>query len=131
MNIDEDRGNALRLAAAVVEAALSAAPGARLASMAGGDKRNAIPRECSAQLAVPQAELAAATAAAEARAAELRGEFGHREPHLAVAAMQSEAPVAVLSSEGGRRLLDLVFVLPHGPVKKSHTMEGEAGNKAL
>ena len=43
------------MAAAVVEAALAAVPEARLVSMQGGDKRNAIPRECTAILAVSEA----------------------------------------------------------------------------
>lgn len=45
-------GNAVRMAAAVAEAALAASPGARLCSIQGGDKRNAIPRECLATIAV-------------------------------------------------------------------------------
>lgn len=50
-------GNAVSMAAAAVEAALVAAPAARLVTMQGGDKRNAIPRECSALLAVRAAWL--------------------------------------------------------------------------
>ena len=52
INIHEDRANAVRLAAATAEAVLAAVPGARLVSLSGGDKRNAIPRECSVLLAV-------------------------------------------------------------------------------
>ncbi len=40
------------MAAAVVEASLAAVPATRLVSLQGGDKRNAIPRECSALLVV-------------------------------------------------------------------------------
>jgi dipeptidase D len=52
LNISEDRGNAVRFVAQIVNAVLSAAPSARLESVAGGDKRNAIAREASATLAV-------------------------------------------------------------------------------
>ena len=40
------------MAAAVAEASLAHVPAARLVTMQGGDKRNAIPRECSALLVV-------------------------------------------------------------------------------
>ena len=43
---------AVRMAAAAAEAALAAAPGGVLVTIAGGDKRNAIPRECSATIVV-------------------------------------------------------------------------------
>lgn len=52
LNIAEDRGNAVRLAARVADAVMSATPGTRLAGIAGGDKRNAIPREAAATLLV-------------------------------------------------------------------------------
>jgi hypothetical protein len=47
-------GNAVRMAAVVADAVLSAVPGARLCTMQGGDKRNAIARECRATLAVSE-----------------------------------------------------------------------------
>ena len=52
LNINEDRGNAVRFVAQIVNAVLSAAPTAKLASIAGGDKRNAIAREASATVLV-------------------------------------------------------------------------------
>ena len=52
LNIAEDRGNAVRLAARVADAVIAATPGVRLARIAGGDKRNAIAREASATLLV-------------------------------------------------------------------------------
>lgn len=45
-------GNAVRMAAATVEAVLAAVPAARIVGMRGGDKRNAIARECTATVAV-------------------------------------------------------------------------------
>jgi hypothetical protein len=52
LNIDEDRGNAVRFAARIADAVLAAAPGSALAAITGGDKRNAIPREASATVLV-------------------------------------------------------------------------------
>ena len=53
LNIGEGRGNAVVFAARAADAVLSGVPGARLAAIVGGDKRNAIPREASATLTVP------------------------------------------------------------------------------
>ena len=52
LNIAEDRGNAVQFVARLANAVLKAAPNARLARLAGGDKRNAIAREASADLVV-------------------------------------------------------------------------------
>lgn len=58
LNINEDRGNAVRFVAQVTNAVLKAAPNARLAHISGGDKRNAIPREASAEIVVRIPRLA-------------------------------------------------------------------------
>ena len=55
LNIGEDRGNAVIMAAQLVEAVLKAVPAARLAAFQGGDKRNALAREASALLLVRSA----------------------------------------------------------------------------
>lgn len=86
INISEDRGNAVKMAAGIVEAVLSEVPGARLVSMAGGDKRNAIPRECFSTLAVPATAAAVAQVVVERCAAELKREYGAKEDKLAVVA---------------------------------------------
>lgn len=52
LNINEDRGNAVRFVGRVADAILAAAPGTALASVSGGDKRNAIPREAAATVLV-------------------------------------------------------------------------------
>ncbi len=52
LNIGEGRGNAVVFAARIADAVVSGVPGARLAVICGGDKRNAIPREAGATLAV-------------------------------------------------------------------------------
>ena len=52
LNIAEDRGNAVRFVARLADAVLKAAPKSQLARISGGDKRNAIAREASADLVV-------------------------------------------------------------------------------
>ena len=52
LNISEDRGNAVLLAAQVLQAVLKGQPEVRLVSLTAGDKRNAIAREATAFLEV-------------------------------------------------------------------------------
>lgn len=52
LNISEDRGNAVALAALVLQAVVKAHPDVRVISLTAGDKRNAIAREASAILEV-------------------------------------------------------------------------------
>jgi dipeptidase D len=125
IDIDADRGNAVKIAAAVAEAVLEAVPDARLALLQGGDKRNAIPREASADVAVPEAAADVAAAAVAAAAAAFRLEHGTLEPGLAIAAARKEqTPGQVLTAAATERLLGLLACLPHGVVKKSHAVAG-------
>lgn len=57
LNIGEDRGNAVIMAAQSVEALLKAVPEGRLAAFQGGDKRNALAREASALVLVSGSQL--------------------------------------------------------------------------
>jgi len=50
LNISEDRGNAVALAALVLQAVVKAQPDVRIISLTAGDKRNAIAREATAML---------------------------------------------------------------------------------
>ncbi|KAI3439136.1 hypothetical protein D9Q98_001544 [Chlorella vulgaris] len=125
LNINEDRGNAVRMAAAVVEASLAAVPATRLVSLQGGDKRNAIPRECSALLVVPEGQMDAVQGAIRRRSEAFQQEFGLKEAGLAVtSAAASSTPPACLPAAGAQHLLDLLLTLPHGVIKNSHAVEG-------
>lgn len=57
LNISEDRGNAVVLAALVLQAVVKAHPDVRIISLTAGDKRNAIAREATAILEVSKWEL--------------------------------------------------------------------------
>ena len=48
LNIAEGRGNAVKMAAEILYAIFAVCPGARLAHLTAGDKRNALPREATA-----------------------------------------------------------------------------------
>jgi dipeptidase D len=53
LNISEGRGNAVQLMGRTLRRLLQQLPGARLAALRGGDKRNAIAREAVATVLLP------------------------------------------------------------------------------
>ena len=71
------RANAIRAAAAAIQRARLLAPGLRLHALAGGNKRNAIPRECTFTVSGCSEAVLRATTAAVAQ------ELRHAEPGVA------------------------------------------------
>jgi dipeptidase D len=129
VDIHEDRGNAVRMAAVAVEKALLTAPNARLVSINGGDKRNAIPRECRAVVVVPSEEIQALKDAVAGVESDFKAEYGHREPDMhatveSASAGSSAATTGAFSPNEADRLLNLLLSLPHGVVKYSHSVPG-------
>ncbi len=123
VNIHEYRANAIVLLASLLEPL--ATIGARLVSVRGGDKTNAIPREAFATLLLPPAAMADAQIAVGARTAALQAEFGTLETALRVTlAGLDAAPAECLSAGAQTSLLGLLRALPHGVLKYSHAIPG-------
>ncbi|MBI4870998.1 MAG: aminoacyl-histidine dipeptidase [Candidatus Riflebacteria bacterium] len=122
IDINEGRGNAIRVLAQVLDA-LTRDPGFRLASLKGGNKRNAIPREASAILFLEAAQKAAVEAALPDHQAHWRTVFGAFDPGLALGLEPAEA-TEVLSEEDTRAVLGLLLAAPHGVEAMSPDLEG-------
>ena len=124
-DIHNYRGNALVLLARAVAAVRARCPGGRLASLLGGDKHNAIPREAFATLTVPEGDLGAAREVLEGQLAAFKEEYGREEPGLELSAENATGPAGgVLPEAGAAGFLDLITLLPYGPMKMSHAVEG-------
>jgi dipeptidase D len=95
----------------------------RLASLQGGNKRNAIPREAVALLAVP----AAHEAAVRARVAELSAiwgaTFGVFDPGVSVS-VEPASVSRVADEASGLALVNLLLALPHGVEQMSPAIPG-------
>lgn len=109
--IHEGRGNAIKLLVRTLQRA--AVPGLRIASLAGGSKRNAIPREAEATVyaggGVQQA-LEQAAARVQAETGRESAETGAKITVEAWAKGTSSAASATASA----RWLDVLAALPHG-----------------
>ena len=111
-DIHENRGNAIKLLGRTLRQ--ESANMVRLASINGGQLRNAIPRDAEAVVLGPSAVFEVLQAAAQEVAAEAIGEsaeenLGIRVEHVPLA----DAP-GVLSAEQTQRLLSVVAALPDG-----------------
>jgi len=139
--IHEGRGNAVALAARLAEACVGGGggrPAVRVVSFAGGDKRNAIPRECVAVLAVlgggGGGDARGAAAAARAEGEAVAAEYGGLETGLCVDVAVDMVdtgggggagpPPAYLTAASSDALLTLLRTLPHGALRMSTAVPG-------
>lgn len=123
IDIHLGHGNAIRILARALRAALLAAPSLRLAAIAGGSARNAIPREATAAIAVTAAEEAAAHAAICATLTEIRAELAIADPGLAISIEPAETR-PVFAADAGAALLRAINACPDGIARLSDTLPG-------
>ncbi len=119
-------GNALKLGARFLAEFLASQPSGswQLASLEGGDKHNAVPREALAVLAGPVEGLAALeTFAASAREV-YAGELGAEGQGLAFEVTPAPVPDKVLNPTSQQLLLDLMAALPDGVQGMSKVVPG-------
>jgi len=131
LDIAKGRGNAIRLLARAIRAAVAdgGAGGAggtafRLACLAGGSKRNAIPRDAVACVCLPADRAGGFVARVDAFAALARAELGANDPDVAITATQAACAQAPIDEDGSGRLIRLLLALPHGPIAMSTDIPG-------
>ena len=125
LNIHEGRGNAVKLLNRFLWKASPQVSG-RLASIEGGNKHNAIPREAEALLLMPGDKIGQLKKMATEYHDKYRDEYKLTDPKVALSVEETgfEAPREMLSSNLHNRLLNLLFSLPHGVMAMSHAIPG-------
>jgi dipeptidase D len=119
LEIDKGRGNALKIANRVL-IALAEQAGARLVSIRGGSKRNAIPREAFATFCVPKSRAGRARKLVARWDRVVREELGPVEPDLGVSVTEAGGDgLQVLKRKSQKQILQTVSALPHGVIKMS------------
>lgn len=121
VDIHLQRGNALKLLARAV---LAGGSTPRFAEFGGGDKTNAIPRESSALVVVPEADAAAFKAAALAELKAIEDEYRPAEPGFTYAVTEADAPAAAWDAATSTLVLRLANALPHGVLAMSYDIPG-------
>lgn len=132
MEINEGRGNANKVMARVLLPLLRDHKG-KLSCILGGNLRNAIPRECVAVVAVPQAEAAAVESATAGVLAEVRNEFGKIDPAVEIIAKKTKAKT-VIAGNVGLKMIMAVSACTNEVTRMSLDMPGmveTSGNLAI
>ncbi|MCU0473589.1 MAG: aminoacyl-histidine dipeptidase [Bacteroidales bacterium] len=98
--------------------------GVRLAEAAGGNLRNAIPRESYAVLAVSSVKAKSFEKFVKVYNKMFRAEFAETEPDLSFSCKKCEMPVRVMTKQDQYKIIRAVFACPNGVQRMSQTMKG-------
>jgi dipeptidase D len=122
LEIHAGRANAIKLLNRAV--AVLGDLGARICSMTGGNKRNAIPREAEAIVAVP--ENGTASIGRKARELDLlyKKELAVIDNGVSLSIEQVEGTAQVMKPGMQNRLVDLIYALPHGVIAMNPEIPG-------
>ena len=120
-NINDGRANANKLMGRLLAALLPACD-ARLISIAGGSKDNAIPRECEALLAVPDASTA--TDILTGIAAEIAQELVADDRGFTVTCEDVENEAVMFSREDTARVVSVLACVANGVQEMNHRAKG-------
>lgn len=124
LEIDKNRGNAIKIMNRVLLALSDA--GVRVASFNGGNKRNAIPREAEAMVAVPAAGVSKAKKIVRELEPVLKAEVATVDPDLSITIAPAAAPkkLKVWKPALQQQVLRTIAALPHGVMKMSSDIAG-------
>ncbi len=124
LEIDKNRGNAIKILNRVL-LRLSEI-GARLSSIQGGNKRNAIPREAEAVLAIPKSKFSEAVSLVKKMNTLIRAEVSSVEPDLIIdlGELSGAKKGKVLKKTLQKNICNTISALPHGVMKMSSDIPG-------
>ena len=127
MDIDKGRGNAIKIMSRALRELVVV--DARLAVIEGGDKHNAIPRECTALLWMTTEKIEEANRLIENLRSVVGAELAVADPDLAItltAVTESSSCQSrkILREEDHRKLLQTLSALPHGVMRMSDAIAG-------
>ncbi|MCX6739126.1 MAG: aminoacyl-histidine dipeptidase [Candidatus Parcubacteria bacterium] len=126
-DIHENRGNAIKILAHALSH-LHIKTGAKISSLKGGDKHNAIPREAEADIFVPEEQADVAMRLVRDLSEQLKKEYGETEPVLAIELilmeMEKNTEAHVFKPELQKTLLEMLISMPHGVHKMSEAVPG-------
>lgn len=115
LDINQGRGNAIKLLARVLGQTLAAAK-IEIISVEGGSKHNAIPREAFALLACPPIQVRAMTTAVKKAFEKIQVEFKAVEPGAAYGLEPVDGKDFALTRDCQKTLVDLLLAIPHGVI---------------
>jgi dipeptidase D len=122
-DIHKNRGNAIKILNRFLwKASRDLSPG--IADFDGGNLRNAIAREASAVVVVPQEQKKDLLQAYEEFSRQMQFEYERNEPNLKMKVEKAAMPEHVLQLRTHNNLLNALYACPHGILEMSTRMEG-------
>ncbi len=98
--------------------------GIEVSYAAGGNMRNAIPREAKCSIVVEAAKADAMLAELNDYVAKIKAEYAERDENITVEASEVAMPAAVLDAKSLSAFINLVHAMPNGVDRMSTVMEG-------
>jgi dipeptidase D len=123
LDINKGRGNAVRILGRALQLLADRLPIA-VAQLAAGSKRNAIPREASAILALDAAREPELRALLTGLEADLKSELGLFDPGLRITVESAARPQQAFTESDAALLAGLLASLPHGVIEMSPDVAG-------
>lgn len=126
MDIDKNRLNAVKTMVRLLQGILNRQVPLRLATLSGGDKSNAIPRECQATVCYPAVSEQAVREEIERTKRTLAAQYAGLDDGLRVSlsAVPPDKAPAPFTFEGTRRILDLLCAVPSGVIAMTPGIAG-------
>jgi dipeptidase D len=125
IDINQGRANAIKMLARILWQASSAEIPFRLASIEGGNLRNAIPREAWASVILEPSQTGRFSDFCQEAFQKIREEYAAVEKEAAsILEKLDEPPKIALSPDSQDKLINLLFTLPHGVISMHPEMEG-------
>ena len=121
-DIHKGRGNAIKILTRFLWHAIRKF-GVRVADFDGGNLRNAIAREASATVIVPNVQKEQLVAEINIFSADVEFEYERTEPSLVLDQSSTILPAKVMTQESQERLLNLLYACPHGVLEMSTRMK--------
>jgi dipeptidase D len=123
IDINAGRGNAIKIATHTLSEILENQP-CHVVAIRGGSKRNAIPRECEADLMILETAVDDVSGIVKDIAVRIKEEFKDEDPDLNITLNPGEETFnKVLSGESQGRMMKLLNDLPHGVHAMSKEIE--------
>jgi dipeptidase D len=123
IDIAHGHSNALKMLGRALRETLVTVP-FRLVTLDGGNSVNAIPRDATASCSVSPEREAAFRASVEEAAATIRDAYAKTDRGINVAVGAAAEAASAWTDDGTRSLLDLLAIVPSGPLAISSDFEG-------
>ncbi len=121
-DINKGRGNAIKILTRFLWHAIRKF-GVRVADFNGGNLRNAIAREASAWIIVPNVQKEQLIAELNMFSAEVEYEFERTEPNLILDHNSAIRPSMVMTQSSQENFLNMLYACPHGVLEMSTRMK--------